>query len=224
MTLHSINAYLDGSVKNAAALSVTANSNYPSILSVTGAAADGVAAVNGFFAVIYHEGKTEARIAGNASITNVPTIEVKTNANTEATAASIAISGGAAAVNAGVVVVVNRLESNTYVGKEVSIDSALTALTVTGTSNTDAKDTHGGLQLGGGGLRAELAHKGGRHAGDDFLVPFDGGDDLEDLALVGNGGKGAVHQTLAPAQLGQDPSDISRRLWLRRPLYRIGIR
>ena len=91
-----------------------------------------------FFAVIYHEGKVEARIAGDISISSVKTIEVKTNANTEATAASIAISGGVAAVNAGVAVVVNRLESNTYVGKEVSIDSTLTKLDVIGNSTTNA--------------------------------------------------------------------------------------
>lgn len=122
----------------AGSLSVTADSDYPSILCVTGAGSGGVAAVNGFFAVIYHEGKVEARIAGNGSINGVETIEVTTNANTEATAASIAVSGGVAAVNAGVAVIESRIQADTYVGKDVSIDSALTKLTVTGTSNTEA--------------------------------------------------------------------------------------
>ncbi|MDY6180230.1 MAG: hypothetical protein SPI15_05205 [Candidatus Faecousia sp.] len=131
-------AYLDGSVTKATSLSVTADSDYPSILCVTGAGSGGVAAVNGFFAVIYHEGKVEARIAGNGSINGVKTIEVKTNANTEATAASIAVSGGVAAVNAGVAVVESRIQADTYVGKDVSVGSALTKLTVTGTSNTEA--------------------------------------------------------------------------------------
>ena len=131
-------AYLNGNVRKASALFVTANSDYPSILCVTGTGSGGVAAVNGFFAVIYHEGKVEAHIAGDISISGVKTIEVKTNANTEATAVSIAVSGGVAAVNAGVAVVESSIQADTYVGKDVSIDSALTKLTVTGTSNTEA--------------------------------------------------------------------------------------
>ena len=76
----------------------------------------------------------------------------------------------------------------------------------------EAQDAHGGLELCGGGLLAELAHEGGGHAGDDLIVALHGVDDLEDLALVGNGGEGAVHQAhaagdalvvvdLGPAQL-----------------------
>ncbi|MDY3859971.1 MAG: hypothetical protein SO014_04955 [Candidatus Limivicinus sp.] len=131
-------AYLNGDVRKASALSVSANSDYPSILCVTGAGAGGVAAVNGFFAVIYNEGKADAYIAGNADISGVKIIEVETNANTEATAASIAASGGVAAVNAGVAVAVNRMQVNTYVGEDVSIDSVLEKLDVNGTSNTEA--------------------------------------------------------------------------------------
>ncbi len=33
-----------------------------------------------------------------------------------------------------------------------------------------AQDAHGGLDLGGGGLLAELAHEGRRHAGNDLLL------------------------------------------------------
>ena len=75
-----------------------------------------------------------------------------------------------------------------------------------------AQDPHGGLQLGRRGGLAELAHKGGGHAGDDLGSAVHGVDDLEDLALVRDGGEGAVHQAhaagdalvvvdLGPAQL-----------------------
>ena len=75
-----------------------------------------------------------------------------------------------------------------------------------------AQGAHGGLELGGRGVLAELAHEGRGHAGHHFLVLAHGVDDLEDLALVGDGGEGAVDQAhaagdalvvvdLGPAQL-----------------------
>ena len=75
-----------------------------------------------------------------------------------------------------------------------------------------AQRPHGGLQFGGGGLLAVLAHKSRRHAGNDLLVPPDGLNHLKDLALIRNGGKGAVDKAhtagdaliiidLGPAQL-----------------------
>ena len=131
-------AYLNGNVRKATTLSVTANSDYPSILCVTGAVSGGVAAVTSSFAVIYHEGRVDAYIDENAVISGVGTIAVTTNSDTDATAASAAISGGVAAVNAGVAVVESRMEMNTYIGKNVPIGSELQKLTVTGTSNTEA--------------------------------------------------------------------------------------
>ena len=75
-----------------------------------------------------------------------------------------------------------------------------------------AQDAHGSLQLVGGGVLSELAHEGRGHTGDDLLFFLHGADDLEDLALVGDGGEGAVDQAhaagdalvvvdLGPAQL-----------------------
>ena len=75
-----------------------------------------------------------------------------------------------------------------------------------------AQGPHGGFQLGGSSVGAVLSHKCGSHAGDDLFTTLDGLDQLEDLALVGDGGEGAVHQAhtagdaliiidLSPAQL-----------------------
>ena len=60
-----------------------------------------------------------------------------------------------------------------------------------------AQDPHGGLQLGGCGVLAKLAHESGRHTGDDLFTAADGGDELENLALIRNGAEGAVHQAHA---------------------------
>ena len=46
-------------------------------------------------------------------------------------------------------------------------------------------------------LAAELADEGRGDLGDDLLPPTDGVDDLEDLALVGDGAERAVHEALA---------------------------
>ena len=61
----------------------------------------------------------------------------------------------------------------------------------------EADGLHGSLDLGGGGVLAELAHKSGCHAGDDLLLTHHSGDDLEDLAFVGDGGEGAVDKAHA---------------------------
>ena len=56
---------------------------------------------------------------------------------------------------------------------------------------------HGGAELAGGHLGAELAHEGGGHRGVNPLTGLDGPDDLEDLGLVGDGAEGAVYQAHA---------------------------
>ena len=61
----------------------------------------------------------------------------------------------------------------------------------------EAQHLHGGVELGGGGVLAELAHEGRGHAGDDLLIVPQGLADLVNLALVGDGAKGAVHQAHA---------------------------
>ena len=56
---------------------------------------------------------------------------------------------------------------------------------------------HGFLNLFRVDPGAELSHKGGSHGGDHLVAPLDGLDQLEDLALVGNGAEGAVDDALA---------------------------
>ena len=51
----------------------------------------------------------------------------------------------------------------------------------------EAELLEGLAQLVDVALAAELAHEGGRNLGDDLLAITDGVDDLEDLALVGDG-------------------------------------
>ena len=58
-----------------------------------------------------------------------------------------------------------------------------------------AQNAHGLAELCRGGLLAELVDKGGSHNGDDLCAGLDGLNELEDLALVGDGAKGAVDQT-----------------------------
>ena len=61
----------------------------------------------------------------------------------------------------------------------------------------EAQGLHGGAELAGGDLGAELAHEGGGHGGVYPLAGLDGPDDLENLGLVGDGAEGAVHQAHA---------------------------
>ena len=63
----------------------------------------------------------------------------------------------------------------------------------------EAQNLHGGENLAGGGLVAELAPEGGGDDGDDLVAPLDGMDELEKLALVHDGAEGAVHQAHAAA-------------------------
>ena len=61
----------------------------------------------------------------------------------------------------------------------------------------EAQLLHGGHELSGGHLAAELADKGGGDNGNDAVAFQDGLDDLKDLPLVHNGAEGTGHQTLA---------------------------
>ena len=81
----------------------------------------------------------EASIGGNANISGVETINVNSDADTEAIAASVAIAGGVVGVNAGVAAAVNRMNIKTFVGKDVSISgNDLTGLNVASDSFTGA--------------------------------------------------------------------------------------
>ena len=60
-----------------------------------------------------------------------------------------------------------------------------------------AEDAHRLAQLGRGGVLAVLADEGRRDAGDDLVALRDGLDELEYLALVRDGGEGAVHEAHA---------------------------
>ena len=53
---------------------------------------------------------------------------------------------------------------------------------------------HGSTELAGGYLGSELTDEGGSHSGVDTLTRLDCPDGLEDLALVGDGAEGTVHQ------------------------------
>ena len=61
----------------------------------------------------------------------------------------------------------------------------------------EAQDLHGGNELFGGGVLAELADEGGGYDGYHLVASQDGLDDLENLALVRDGTEGAGNQTLA---------------------------
>ena len=61
----------------------------------------------------------------------------------------------------------------------------------------EAQLLHGGHELSGGHLAAELADEGGGDNGNDAVAFQDGLDDLKYLPLVHNGAEGAGHQTLS---------------------------
>ena len=61
----------------------------------------------------------------------------------------------------------------------------------------EAQLLHGGHELSGGHLAAELADEGGGDNGNDAVAFQDGLDDLKYLPLVHNGAEGTGHQTLA---------------------------
>ena len=60
-----------------------------------------------------------------------------------------------------------------------------------------AQELHGWLQLFRCHVRAELAHKGRSHGGDDTVALVDGLDDLEDLAFVRDGAERTVYKAHA---------------------------
>ena len=60
-----------------------------------------------------------------------------------------------------------------------------------------AQELHGWLQLFRRHVRAELAHKGRSHGGDDTVALVDGLDDLEDLAFVRDGAERTVYKAHA---------------------------
>ena len=60
-----------------------------------------------------------------------------------------------------------------------------------------AQQLHGRAQLFHCHLWAKLPHKGGGHGGNDALALLDGLNHLEDLPLIGNGAKRAVHKAHA---------------------------
>ena len=59
-----------------------------------------------------------------------------------------------------------------------------------------SKLLHGGYQLAGGDLAAELADESGSHQRDDFVTLQNGLDYLVDLALIHDGTEGTAYQTL----------------------------
>ena len=61
----------------------------------------------------------------------------------------------------------------------------------------EAQLLHGGHELSGGHLAAELPDEGGGDNGNDAVAFQDGLDDLKDLPLVHNGAEGTGHQALA---------------------------
>ena len=75
-------------------------------------------------------------------------------------------------------------------GAEVGADGDLDGV-------REAEQAHCLFELSGRGVLSELADEGGRYAGDDLVALVDGLDELEDLALVRDGGEGAVHKAHA---------------------------
>lgn len=147
-------AYMNADVTRANELCVSAASLYPNTIAANGSIGGGTVGVSASIAVAVTKGEVSASIGGNASITNVSKVNVTTSAVFDTVSASAAISGGAAAVNGGIAVSVNRMKANTYIGNAVSISSAKEV-------NVSAVNTSRGrayiLGVSGGGVGAGVS-------------------------------------------------------------------
>lgn len=160
-------AYMDGTVTGAKALTVQATTEYPNTLAVTGSGATGVAGVTASFAIVLTQATVEASIDGSvdrntngttvsegASVSGVNKITVQTDATFDATAISAALAAGGVGVNGGMALSVNRLKSNTFVGRNVTITGA-TTLDVTANHTTTANVYL--LNVAGGGTASGVS-------------------------------------------------------------------
>ncbi len=116
-------AYMNGSVTGSTNLNVVATHDYPHTLAVTGSVAGaGIAGVSASVAVAVTHAVVEAYMDGGDFRNITGAILVQTNADFDTIAADAAIAGAVVGVNAGTVVHVNRMQVNTYVGKDVTMD------------------------------------------------------------------------------------------------------
>jgi hypothetical protein len=141
-------ATMAGDVLKARSLTVESRSHYPLTLAATLAASGGAAAVNASVAVAAATGRVETAIKGNADIQNVPAITVATDILFDASTFAATLGVGGIAVNGGVALSINRLESDTYVGRGVAIGSALETLDVRTHSGTTAHARLLGVSVG----------------------------------------------------------------------------
>ena len=133
-------ARMAGNIVKAENVTVTAETQYGTVLTITLAAAGGIAGVSGSVAVTDFESKTEASISGRAKLENISgTIKVSTDGTTNATAAATAASAGAVGASTTTAVAVNRSRFDAFIGQGVSINAPSAKIDMKGYLKADAK-------------------------------------------------------------------------------------
>jgi hypothetical protein len=150
-----IKAYIEGDVIKAASLTVKAESDYPQVIAATLAGSGGVVGVSASVATVAFNGSVFSGIVGYAQIgmsnepgNTVGSVNVLSQATTDATTLAAAISGGGVAVNGAISLAVNRTMVETMIGQGVSLKST-GDVNVKATVTTEADTYIVGAAVGG---------------------------------------------------------------------------
>jgi len=143
------NAIMAGSVTKSGKLNVHSASNYPLTLAATLAVGGSLVNVGASASVVASTGRMESSIKGNGEIRNTGDISVTSASDTSALSFAATMGGGGVSVNAGVALAINRLVSNTFIGRGVTIETSASNIGVKSTSSTNALAGLLGFSAGG---------------------------------------------------------------------------
>lgn len=151
-------ARMAGDILQAGNVTVSAQTNYGTVLSITLAAAVGVVGIGGSAAVTYFDSRTEASISGNAVLENITgTISVTADGTTNATAVSTAVGAGVGGVAITVSVAVNRSRFDAFIGQGVTIRAPQAKIDMSGRLKADARAIIASVSAGLVGVGVSVA-------------------------------------------------------------------
>ena len=118
-----VKAWLEGDVKNAANVTVHAESDYPQTLAATIGLAGGYVGVTASVALVNNNGNVFSAIVGRSNINATGTVTVSSDSIMHATSALIGVSGGFVGVTVALSLAINRANIETFIGQGVTINS-----------------------------------------------------------------------------------------------------
>ncbi len=102
-------------------LTVTANSNFGTVLTLTLGVAAGFGAVSATVALSLYQADVSSCIADDAEIIALGTVSVLANSDSIVQAIATALGGGVVAINAGAAIAINRTRVDTFIGQGVKL-------------------------------------------------------------------------------------------------------